>query len=255
MLKLDVRGNPLSTISYSTHIPALQRRGVDLHAEPNPTTIVEYDTPTLVAQHDDRVVVMGVPGRLKTDPIDFEALVRVFFTQYEDAFDYLMILSNLALRDNEYYTTYVGLHIPVQNTIDGTGKSRYSRNQAFGSAGKLNAILHFPWSDALLYGPVLHEIMHSWANYTIPTADELHWGFSSANGQLGGFDRSNLVDHGGGRYSAGKFATFANGANFVPYSPIELYFAGLIPPTEVPDLWVGRRRHMVEGCFRQFGSW
>ena len=236
--EVDVIGNPLNAISYSIHVPALQSRGVDLLADPDPATIVEYDAPTLVSQHDDRVVVMGVPGRLKTDPIDFEALARVFFTHYEDAFDYLMVLSNLpGHRDNEHYT-YYGIHLSVQNDVEGTGKSRYSRNQELGSAGRLNAILHFPYNTALLSGPSLHEILHSWANYTIPTAAGGHWGFSSANGQLGGFDRANLVDHGGGRYSAGDFGLVANGGNGVPYSPIELYFAGLIPPTEVPDLWV-----------------
>ena len=82
--------------------------------------------------------------------------------------------------------------------------------------------------------------MHTWANFSVPSAYPLHWGFSSANGQLGGFDIDNLVSHGGGRYSAGRFGTIANGANFVPYSPIELYFAGLVGPEEVPDLWVAR---------------
>ena len=235
--EVDVRDNPLSTISYSIHVPALQSRGVDLHADPNPATIVEYDAPTLVAQHDDRVVVMGVPGRLKTDPIDFEMLARAFFTHYEDAFDYLMVLSNHQFDNNEYYT-YAATHISVRNDVDGTGRSKYSRNQAMGSAGRLNAILHFPSNTVFPWGPVLHEIMHSWANFTIPTVHRSHWGFSSANGQLGGFDRSNLVDHGGGRYSAGNFGLYANRGNSVPYSPIELYFAGLIPPSEVPDLWV-----------------
>ena len=194
---------------------------------------------------------MGVPGRLRTDPMDFEVLARFFFTHYEDAFDYLMVFSNLSrYGDNEYYT-YVGGHHSVRNDVEGTGKSRYSRNQELGSVGRLNAILHFPWvyavdtndgavNTALLGGPSLHEIMHSWANYTIPTAVGVgvHWGFSSANGQLGGFDRANLVDHGGGQYSAGGFGLVGNGGNTVPYSPIELYFAGLIPPSEVPDLWV-----------------
>ena len=235
--EVDVRDNPLNAISYSIHVPALQSRGVDLYADPNPETIEEYYTPTLVAQHNDRVVVMGVPGRLRTDPIDFEALARVFYTHYEDAFDYLMVLSNLSHGDNEYYT-YFGTHLSVQNDVEGTGKSRYSRNQEVGSAGRLNAILHFPYKTALPWGPFLHEILHSWANYTIPTAAGGHWGFSSANGQLGGFDRANLVDHGGGRYSAGSFGLVANGGNGVPYSPIELYFAGLIAPSEVPDLWV-----------------
>ena len=93
--EVDVRGNPLSASSYSTHVPALQRRGVDVLFDPDPENVAEYDAPTLVAQHDDRVVVMGVPGRLRTDRIDFEALAQAFFTHYEDAFDYLMVLSNL----------------------------------------------------------------------------------------------------------------------------------------------------------------
>ena len=246
--EVDVRGNPLSAISYSTHVPALQGRGVELLADPNPETIEDYDAPTFVAQHDDRVVVMGVPGRLRTDSIDFEALAQVFFTHYEDAFDYLMVFSNLpGYQDNEYYK-YAGIHLSVRNDVDGTGKSIYSRNEALGSAGRLNAILHFPWNRTLLGGPSLHEILHSWANYAIPTATGGHWGFSSANGQLGGFDRSNLVDHGGGRYSAGHFWQNANGGNRVPYSPIELYFAGLIPPSEVPDLWVAEDGTWLEGA-------
>ena len=236
--EIDVRGNPLSTISYRESIPALQARGVQVISDPNPETIVEYDAPTFVAQHDDRVVVMGVPGRLRTDRIDFEALARVFFTHYEDAFDYLMVLSNLPEHGDSQHYTYFGIHLSVRNDVEGTGKSRYSRNRELGSAGRLNAILHFPMNWALLGGPSLHEILHSWANYTIPTAAGGHWGFSSANGQLGGFDRANLVEHGGGRYSAGDFGLVANGGNSVPYSPIELYFAGLIPPSEVPELWV-----------------
>ncbi len=236
--EVDVRGNPLNAISYTIYVPALQRRGVDLHADPNPETIEEYDSPTLVAKHDDRIVVMGVPGRLRTDPIDFDALARAFFTHYEDAFDYLMVLSNLPeYGDSEHYT-YAGIHLSVRNDVKGTGKSMYSKNRELGSAGRLNAILHFPYNTALPRGPFLHEILHSWANFTIPTAAGGHWGFSSANGQLGGFDRANLVDHGGGRYSAGDFGLVANGGNGVPYSPIELYFAGLIPPSEVPNLWV-----------------
>ena len=241
---LDLEGNPLSVSSINNHIPVFQARGVTVGGEfEDPTPV--FTTENLVAQHggvaqyDDRVVVMGIPGRLTTDPIEFDALAQVFFAHYEDAFDYLMVFSNLAnLDDNQYYDDYVGIHMGVQNTIQGTGQSRYSRNQTVGSAGKLNAILHFPYNSALLSGPSLHEIMHSWANDTIPTAVGRHWGFSSANGQLGGFDRANLIEHGGGRYSAGHFGTFANYGNSLSYSPIELYLAGLIPPSEVPDLWV-----------------
>ena len=80
--------------------------------------------------------------------------------------------------------------------------------------------------------------MHRWGNSIVPTVDPAHWGFSSANGVIGGFDIADLVDHGGGRHTVGEFGSVAHGNPTRPYSPIELYIAGLIPPEEVPDLWV-----------------
>ena len=97
--------------------------------------------------------------------------------------------------------------------------------------------------------------MHAWANYIIDVGSRVgaHWGFSSANGQLGGFAIENLVDRGNDEYTAGRFGTFANGGNSVPYSPIELYLAGWVGPAEVPDLWLGKNAHWVieGGKFKQ----
>ena len=86
-------------------------------------------------------------------------------------------------------------------------------------------------------GPVLHEIMHRWTNFVVPPSYGGHWGFSSANGVLGGFDIEDLVEHGGGRYSAGHVSVAGAAANITPYAPIELYLAGLVPAEEVPDIW------------------
>ena len=86
---------------------------------------------------------------------------------------------------------------------------------------------------------MLHELMHRWGNYITPSSGwGSHWGFSSANGPLGSFDIAELVDHGDGRYTAGSFSVAGAAANHQPYSPIELYLAGLVPPEGVPDLWV-----------------
>ena len=84
---------------------------------------------------------------------------------------------------------------------------------------------------------MLHELMHRWANFIVEPAAP-HWDFTSANGILGGFDISTLEDHGEGRFSAPDAYTGGWAANLKPYSPIELYLAGLIPSEEVPDLWV-----------------
>ena len=108
--------------------------------------------------------------------------------------------------------------------------------------GRLIGLIHFTYRDGILWGPGLHEVMHAWANYIVDPGSRVgaHWGFSSANGQLGGFDINDLVDRGNDEYTAGRFGTFANGGNSVPYSPIELYLAGWIGPEDVPDLWLGR---------------
>ncbi len=92
---------------------------------------------------------------------------------------------------------------------------------------------------------MLHELMHRWANFIVEPAVP-HWDFTSANGILGGFDIANLVDHGGGEYSAPNAYTGGWAGNIKPYSPIELYLAGLIPPDEVPDLWVAEDGEIVK---------
>ena len=189
-----------------------------------------------VSQFEDSVVVMRVSGSLKTAEFDLRALAGRFHAYYPDEFDYLVFVSNLPTRDHNQFYRYWGIYHPVRNAVRGTGVPV----SVYGPAGTLKGTIHMPYRTAILSGPMLHEHLHAWANWAVPTAREAHWGFSSANGQLGGFDLDNLVNHGGGRYSAGRFGTYAAGGNSVPYSPIELYFAGFIPPWEVPDLWVAK---------------
>ncbi|MGB5355071.1 MAG: hypothetical protein WBN11_00105, partial [Eudoraea sp.] len=79
-----------------------------------------------------------------------------------------------------------------------------------------------------------------WANHDfIPTTVGGHWGYSSAGGQLGGFDE--LIDLGNNTYQGklnGKngFGPNANGGNSLPYSKVELYSMGLIGPEEIGTL-------------------
>jgi hypothetical protein len=107
------------------------------------------------------------------------------------------------------------------------------------------------------YGPMAHEIMHYWGNeldarfgFGVGLDEDFgaHWGFSSVNGQLGGFDGTTLrcetpangmppctpLASGRTRYVVGDFAPFTNTYRNVPYSPLELYLMGLAPASEVP---------------------
>ncbi|WP_267876090.1 hypothetical protein [Massilia aurea] len=38
------------------------------------------------------------------------------------------------------------------------------------------------WNDALRDSPLLHEILHRYANKALPSTDTTHWGFSSVGG-------------------------------------------------------------------------
>ena len=199
----------------------------------------EFPNSRLHHVHGDNVIVMQVREDVSNWPLDFAAYARDFFTWFEDEFDYLLFLSNLSSYEESRGFGYAGIHISVMNDTDGLGISKHF-DREYGSAGRLRSVVHIVRDNGLRFGPSLHEIQHAWANFAVPTANAAHWGFSSANGQIGGFDMSNLVDLGDGRWSAGVFGVNGNGHRGEPvlYSPIELYFAGLAGPEEVPDLWV-----------------
>ena len=189
--------------------------------------------------YNDNLVILSIDGLLaEADSTYLYDYTRIVYEWFDDVFDYILFF--MAGDHIDYFGVY-GEFAPVSIDTQGIGKTYDYFNPAYGSAGKLRGALFFPYDRALLYGPSLHELMHDWANYVVSTGWVGHWGFSSANGQLGGFDLATLVDLGDGRYTTTKgFGPFANNGNSVPYSEIELYLAGLLAPEEVPDLRVGQ---------------
>ena len=161
-----------------------------------------------------------------------------FFDYFEDEFDFLFLVANIDTFVLPRGTLISHFYWPVRNNVNGIGISISARGARVGSEETLQGAIALAHLNAFSRGPSLHELMHRWANYILPNSTRSHWGFSSANGQLGGFDIADLVDHGSDRYSAGVVAPAGAAANWRPYSSIELYLAGLIPPEDVPDLWV-----------------
>ncbi len=217
--RIDLRGNPLSDDSLETTVPTLASRGVQVE------TPVRWNHDFI---HDDTIVLLPADADIAAETVYTGLPLRdyaaQFYNHFGDEFDFLMFFSNLDGISEHENPRYYGLYQHVRNDVQGTGRSRFYDNR-YGSRERLKGVIHFPYNRALMNGPSLHEILHAWANFAVPTAVGAHWGFSSANGQLGGFDLADLEDLGGGRYAAGRFGTFANGGNGPPYSPIELYFA------------------------------
>jgi hypothetical protein len=124
--------------------------------------------------------------------------------------------------------------------------------------GRMKGVIGIPYRENY-YPPFSHEIAHYWAAWldtrfgfgsALDQHYGPHWGFSSVNGQLGGFDGStlrcvtpagqappNCTPEAGGRtrYVVGLFGPNANGFRAQPFAPLELYLMGLAPASDVPD--------------------
>ena len=227
--RVDVSGNSLNDASINTHIPALQDKGVD----------ISFDEVVVAANGDpqiynDNVFVLPVAEDLVTDMLPKPEYSARFYEYFDDTFDFLMIWSNLYYQEDRV-RRYAGAYSSVMNDVQGVGISIFSNNGSWGSAGKLQGVIHMP--NFFGHGVLTHEVMHRWANFLLPTSYASHWGYSSAYGIIGGFNIADLVDLGDGRYTAGEFSPQGH-FDGRPYSPIELYVAGFIPSEKVPYLWV-----------------
>ena len=227
---VDLRDNPLNKMSINDYIPALVARGIDVSYS---EVLATVDDPPML--FNDNVFVLPVSEDLAADVLPLNQFAIEFYKHFEDEFDFLFLLPNLDVGE-DVVRDYLAAHFLVGNDVNGIGLQVFFDN-TWGSAGRLQSVLHFVYYYGMSSGPTLHEVMHQWANFIVDDYSP-HWGFTSANGNLGGFDSSDLVDHGGGQYTAGDFTLGGYTDNLEPFSLIELYLSGFVAPEDVPDLLV-----------------
>ena len=201
-------------------------------------TLVNDALQVATTQFDENLVVMEMSGEanaLLTHGAATHDLATKLYEIYQDAFDYLIFQPTIPIAGEVPTCAW---YEDIGNLDGGTGNSMQNWKQPyFGSAGKLRGAVWFQDRSCLDHPTLAHEIMHTWANFVLPSSQVSHWGFASANGLLGGFDRSNLVALGDSRYAAGRFGIWT-ALSSKPYSPIELYLAGWLPADDVPSTWV-----------------
>lgn len=176
-----------------------------------------------------------------------EALFQDIYQKFDDNFDFIFLVLN---EDERPTNLPYGQLIQVSNDELGLGMGAFDNSSNYGSAGKLEAVMHLTRRDYLRAGPSLHELMHNWGNFGIPTESTPapgkdlksfpyipHWGFTggSTKGQLGGFEQSTLVENGGNSYTVGTFGPNANGGNSIPYNELELYLMGMTDISSVSN--------------------
>lgn len=235
--RIDLKGNPLNETSIREHIPELQARRVRILYD---EVLITVNSEPQV--YNDNVFVVPVSGVDLRTSASFTGdrlreVVNDFYGGFRDEFDFLILIVNLRAGEGQY--PFLGANYPISNRVRGIGLQLHSDEERdFGSNGMLKGVLFLKERDGIRNGPMLHELMHQWAAYVVVTGFGGHWGFSSANGQLGGFAAEDLVELGNGRYTAGHVVTAGYADNTVTYSPIELYLAGFLAADRVPDLLV-----------------
>jgi hypothetical protein len=180
------------------------------------------------------------------------SIINSLYGQIMDDFDFIFFVDN---SDG----------LAPGNTTAGISYNASSYHED-GTTEKLKSLIWLPARGLFKTGPTLHEMMHTWANSSFysralvkdslsPTGlkeikygaweegDTLsnghHWGVSTVGGQLGGFDKliTNVDDESNKFQGIMKnkpgFGQNVNGGNSLPYSNLELYLMGVLPPDEV----------------------
>lgn len=216
--------------------------------------LVNVDDPSI-----PDVDVLNVPGRLRCAPHVvnlhlpgddvWESVVNAnevplrFYDSFPDAFDFLNVIYALpSWSDNAH-------HDLRQNHVQGIGLDDFDRTADVGSAGRLLGINHFPHSTYFdLAAPIaLHETGHQWINQieeapALLAAGRPHWPPGSLARGLMGYNLStnpqglefpyDLVPQGGNTYKLTASPVLG------VYTPLDLYFMGLLSPDMVTPFLV-----------------
>ncbi len=192
----------------------------------------------------------GVNQAIKWDKVDI--LTQKVYEKFEDAFDFVVLLYNVGNME-EIAGEIAGEFVHISNSVQGIGQDIFDDTADFGSHGRVKGCIQLS-SRRQVKGSFLHEIMHNWGaldfgqqcvdidgNSDRDTGG--HWGISSINGLLGGFDVNTLernVDGISNKYKAYCSLTdwcfFTVNSSSYAYAPFELYLMGFIPPEEVPNI-------------------
>jgi hypothetical protein len=163
------------------------------------------------------------------DATQLESLLqRLYRTFPGDPFDFAVIFATRTTGDG------IPRSLGVKNDVGGINLAQFDDSAEYGSAGRLQQVVF--QNGKTLGLEINHEIGHRWGAYlnkpalnlSLPTG--FHWGTSDHVGQMG---NGPYLQADGAGYRVGN----GGGADhFVsnPFSKLELYLMGLVPPGEVP---------------------
>jgi len=172
---------------------------------------------------------------------------RKLYSVLPDVFDMALVMPGMQIFRPNDLAENVPYNVLVSNAVQHIGMSSKDDTAKFGSAGQLKSAIYQSFASIGVFD---HEIAHTWGaaigqslGLIYKTGDyqviQGHWDpMSDICGQLGNyyFDPSGSIGH--FSYLGEETWELISNRTVIPYSPLELYIMGLIPPEEVPDIHI-----------------
>jgi len=171
---------------------------------------------------------------------------RKLYRVLPDVFDFALVMPGMQIFRPSDLAENVPYDVTVANAVQHIGMEIFDRTAEFGSAGRLRAAIYHSFGDVAI---VDHEMGHAWGvniGSSLGLMDTVngtfmlgHWNdMADIQGQMGYyyFSDDGLIGHFADN-GDGTWRLVANTA-VEPYSPLELYLMGMIPPEQVPAIHI-----------------
>jgi hypothetical protein len=174
--------------------------------------------------------------------------VQQFERAFDDVYDFIFLFPDV-LQNGA-----AGRTVRVRNNITGIGAPLLDISAQYGGTHTLQAfaIMNFSTDP-----PLNHEFVHRWGNDFAPPFDAAyisHWGYSSVNGVLGGFDGATLAKQSDGSYTVAAVAPNGIVSDGPALAPLEMYVAGFAPPSAVGTITSFTNVQPVGGSDKHFNG-
>jgi hypothetical protein len=176
---------------------------------------------------------------------NYEAF-RKFYSVMPDDFDFALLMPGMQMLLPSSHAENTPYDVLVSNSVQNIGVEIMDNTAQFGSAGRLKSMIYHSFGLLAIFD---HEVLHSWGAAIGSSLGLLahhghginqgHWSnMSDIAGQLGAFYFADSGDVGRFAYNGDETWHLVSNREVPPYSPLELYIMGLIPPEEVPDVHI-----------------
>jgi hypothetical protein len=170
---------------------------------------------------------------------------RKLYSVLPDVFDFAMVMPGMQIQRPGDLAENVPYNVLVSNSAENIGMDILDNTAHFGSSGRLKSVIYHSFGKLDIFD---HEVGHTWGmaigqslglineDYDV---NQGHWNkMADIQGQMGAYFFGNSGAIGHFAYNGDETWHLVANTEVEPYSPLELYVMGLIPPEEVPPIHI-----------------